>query len=129
MPLTKVVSDAIYRSRLKRMKEEIEGDYPAFLIWSEARLIAACHKMPLSYHVSGWWGRYRPFFLDAEWWKWKITGKSDIYEPLPPDTTDGYTRLSNAILGPNPCPDCHCDARVFAKAGCVCSCHGWESID
>jgi len=152
--LTKVVPDAIYQKRLERMKTLIELKAPAFIIWSEAKLIVRSHKMPWTYYVAQWWALRCPVWLDGEWWKWKITGKSDFYEPLylPEFNGDMCNRLWEAVFGPNPCPACLCDDldkyhkyRTLAGNGlvlpavvassstppkrCLCSCHGWESYD
>jgi hypothetical protein len=90
------------------------------IIRNEAKLIVKAHRESWGYRVQHWWGLHCPVWLDREWWKWKVTGKSEFYGV---DWGSSHT-----IFGP-PCPRCLCEDTENGKPGCVCSCHGWESID
>jgi hypothetical protein len=80
------VSERTYQRRLARMKSLIDNKAPRIIIYHEARLIMEGWKPPL-------WDRFMTAFtstrfglwwitiMDPEWWKWKLTGKSDVYDP------------------------------------------------
>ncbi len=87
MPHMKLrVPRPVYKRRLARMKKLIELKAPAVILYYEARLI-------MRGYGPNWWGRcveawldtrfgsslYR--WMDPEWIRFKLTGKSDVYGP------------------------------------------------
>ncbi len=93
------VPERVYNRRLERMAYLIRAKAPRIIIYHEARLI-----------LKGWmpsrWDRFSNWLtgsrlgytlyclFDGEWWSWKLTGVSEVYDPR----LDDEASLSRADL-------------------------------
>jgi len=88
------VSRHIYDRRLARMAELIRMKAPAVIIYHEARLIQEAYRPNLWDRIQ--WALLRSrvgmlvnLWTDPEWWRFKLTGVSEIYNPTADDPDFG----------------------------------------
>jgi len=74
----------VYECRLARMAKLIELKAPAIIIYHEARLIMKAYHPSLWYRIQHWFScSWLGLWLDPEWLKFQLTGKSEVYNPEP----------------------------------------------
>lgn len=132
------------------MAQLIALNAPRIIIYHEARLILRAYGPSFSERVRSWlfdqWMKL-PRWTDPEWIRWKLTGKSEIYEEPEKELclhcgaekveiNSVRTRCPNCVEWPPeaierlletlrnlPCDQCDCINSDTRRLGCYCPCH------